>query len=137
MPYYYINNDYYQWDSDSDAYEQVQPPPQVVQEAGQTSAVPQLFAYPEKGQSPRRQATDKAQCGEWASAQSGFKPAATSPPATPSSSAASDSGASGSGSGATGSTAAASAAADNLAAKQQDYLRAESACLKARGYSVD
>jgi hypothetical protein len=129
-PYYYANNDYYQWDADAGSYEQVQPPPQVVQQAGQPSAVPQLFAYPEKGQSPQQQATDKAECGQWASAQSGFSPGGAPPPATPGSSAAT-------GNGATGSTAVAGAPADNLAAKQQDYLRAESACLKGRGYSVD
>ncbi len=130
VPYYYVNDYYYVWDGDSGSYEQVQPPPQVAQEVGQPSTVPELFAYPGKGQSPQQQAIDKAQCSKWASAQSGFKPGGTPRPATPSSGAAS-------GSGAAGSTAAASAAAANLAAEQQDYLRAEAACLKARGYSVD
>ncbi len=132
VPYYYVNNYYYQWDADADSYEQVQPPPQVAQEAGQPSTVPELFAYPEKGQSPQQQATDKAQCSTWASDQSGYKPGVT-----PGSGAASSSGVSGSGNGAADSTAGASAATANLAAKQQDYLRAEAACLKARGYSVD
>ena len=131
VPYYYVNNYYYQWDGDSDAYEQVQPPPQVVQETGQSATVPELFAYPKRRQSLEQQATDKTQCRKWASAQSGYQPGAT-----PSGGAASSS-ASGSGNGAEGSTAGASAATANLAAKQQDYLRAEAACLKARGYSVD
>ena len=148
VPYYYVQNDYYVWDSDADAYEQVQPPPQVAEEAqngqqaqsgqpvqnGQvTEAPPQLYAYPKNGQTAQQQATDKRECGSWASAQTGLNPApnATAPAQTApgngnASNAQPDQG-----------NAAGNANTPGTAQQWQNYLRAESACLEARGYTVE
>jgi hypothetical protein len=109
VPYYYVDNNYYLWDSGTDAYEQVQPPPDVAQEAAEAPpTAPQLFAYPTKGQTAQQQATDKSECSQWATAKTGFVPdAATAKGDTP-----------------------------TEATKRQDYLRAEGACLEGRGYTV-
>ena len=110
VPYYYADNNYYLWDDGADAYEQVQPPPEVAQQAAAApSTPPELFAYPDKGQTARQQAADKSQCSQWATGQTGFAPAS-----------------------------AGARAKDTQAegAKRQDYLRAEGACLEARGYTV-
>jgi hypothetical protein len=51
------------------------------------AAAQQPFIYPDKGQSPQQQESDKGQCYVWAVQQSGFDPAnpqvATGPPPTP------------------------------------------------------
>lgn len=137
VPYYYVENDYYLWDADADAYEQVQPPPQVAEQAqngqqeqnGQLAAPPpQLYAYPKKGQTAQQQATDKRECGSWASAQTGLNPAAD---------------ATATGQIAPGNQkpdqggAAANANTPASAQQWQNYLRAEGACLEARGYTVE
>jgi hypothetical protein len=70
---------------------------------------PNLIAYPKNGQTTEQQATDKAQCGAWAAAQSGFDPTQAA---------------------ATQGTAAGSTT------KRSDYMRAQAACLDGRGYSV-
>jgi hypothetical protein len=136
VPYYDVENDYYVWDPDEEEYEQVQPPPQVAQQAqgGQVSqALPQLYAYPNKGQTAQQQATDKRECSRWASTQTGVNPAAgatKSEPSTPGNGKAGHTGAD---------QASAPANANTPASAQQwqNYLRAEGACLKARGYTVD
>jgi hypothetical protein len=136
VPYYYAQNDYYVWDSDADEYEQVQPPAQVAEEAqgaqpvqsGEpaqnpqqtqngrvTEAPPQLYAYPKNGQTAQQQAIDKRECGRWASTQTGLEPAPT-----PDQSSAT-------GNGGTPAT----------AEQWQNYLRAETACLEAHGYTVE
>jgi len=113
VPYYFVDNDYYVWDSDAGQYEQVQPPPQVAQQAqsGAGQTLPQLFAYPKNGQTPQQQARDKRECGSWASAQTGFIPASGAVATAPS--------------------------APTRLQQGQNYLRAEGACLEARGYSVE
>jgi hypothetical protein len=135
VPYYYGDNGYYLWDSDVGQYEQVQPPSQVVQQAqaGElTQTPPELFAYPKNGQTAQQQAADKRECSTWASSQTGFYPAAGAAPApaTPAGKA-----------GHAGANAAQDAPANtpqpSSAQQQQNYLRAEGACLQARGYSVD
>lgn len=141
VPYYYVENDYYIWDPGADEYEQVQPPPEVAQQAQsgqqtqngqQTQAPPQLYAYPKKGQTAQQQATDKRECSSWASAQTGLNPAAGTTTAQ-----------SGPGDGKASSAepnqagAAASANTPASAQQWQNYLRAEGACLEARGYTVE
>ena len=109
IPYYYADNNYYQWDAGSNAYETVAPPPQVEAQAtqanqgsapmqGSAQGAPgapggqsELFAYPRTNQSAQQQAKDRTECGEWATKQ---------------------------------------------AQNHQDHMRAESACLEGRGYSV-
>jgi hypothetical protein len=78
VPYYYANNNYYQWDATADAYETVAPPPAVAAAATQgaapaTSGAPgtptELFAYPRANQSAEQQARDRSECGQWATQQ--------------------------------------------------------------------
>ncbi len=137
VPYYYVENDYYLWDSDADEYEQVQPPPQVAEQAqngqqeqnGQLAASPpQLYAYPKKGQTAQQQATDKRECSSWASAQTGLHPAADATATaqiTPGNQKPDQGGA------------AANANTPATAQQWQNYLRAEGACLEGRGYTVE
>jgi len=108
-PYYYANDNFYQWNGAVGQYETVRPPQNL---ASQVATTPLenvvLFAYPRNGQTSAQQATDRIECQRWAADQSGVEssPAASSVPAKGSS------------------------------ARRQDYLRAESACLEGRGYSV-
>ncbi|MFZ0498070.1 MAG: hypothetical protein WAU49_03155 [Steroidobacteraceae bacterium] len=136
VPYYYAQNDYYVWDSDADEYEQVQPPPQVAEAAqgdqpvqsgrqqapngAVTEAPPQLYAYPKNGQTAQQQVMDKRECGRWASTQTGLYPATDAAANTP-------------GQG----TATGNVGAPATAEQWQNYLRAESACLEAHGYTVE
>jgi len=129
IPYYYANGGYYLWNGNVGQYEQVQPPPEVSEQTGSAppaGAAPppaeqELFAYPKNGQSAEQQASDKSACRAWAMSQivagAGAEPApppGTSGPAPP-----------------------AAAAPPATAGQHQDYLRAEAACLEARGYSVE
>jgi hypothetical protein len=72
-PYYYADDNYYQWESSANQYETVSPPPDVQRQAANES--PSLIAYPKTGQSEAQQATDKTECQSWAAAQSGYDPA--------------------------------------------------------------
>jgi len=67
-----------------------------------------LFIYPRKGQSAKTQATDRFECHEWAADQTGYDPTV-------------------SGGGVSESA---------RGGARSDYLRAMTACLEARGYSV-
>ena len=130
VPYYYANGGYYIWNNAASQYEQVQPPADFVQSG--VSAPQELYAYPMRGQTADQQARDKSECRAWASGQvTGAPPSApvgpngaasTSPSAPP-------------GPGA-GPTAAAPGGSSTVATGGQDYLRAQQACLEARGYSV-
>ncbi len=79
VPYYYADDNYYQWDSSANEYETVQPPPEVVNQAAATSqtapAPIELFAYPKNGQTATQQAKDRSDCQQWATAQTGTEPA--------------------------------------------------------------
>jgi hypothetical protein len=68
-----------------------------------------LMVYPKNGQSDGQQATDKTECRTWASSQSGLDPMQAATPQDPT--------------------------ADSTN-RRSDYLRAETACLEGRGYSV-
>ena len=115
VPYYYANNYYYVWDSGAGQYQAVEPPSGV--NGSSSSPAPRattpsnswtdLYAYPKAGQSTEQQAKDRDECHKWAVAQTGFDP---SQPTHDSQS--------------------------DWAAKREGYLRAESACLTARNYSV-
>ena len=110
IPYYYANDNFYQWNGSVGQYETVRPPQNLVSQVAATQALESvsLFAYPKNGQTGAQQATDRIECQRWATAQTGIDSphadstvsiAASPPP-------------------------------------RQDYLRAESACLEGRGYSV-
>ncbi len=106
-PYYYADDNYYQWEASAHEYETVSPPAEVQRQAAAQS--PNLMAYPKSGQSDAQQATDKTQCHTWAAAQSGFDPTQSLPGQGPS---------------------------NESSNKRGDYMRAQAACLEGRGYSV-
>jgi hypothetical protein len=126
IPYYYVNNVYYNWSAADNGYVAVDPPPasgysddvNAAAAAGPDAnavdntppdvgppAAAGIIAYPRNGQSDQQQSTDKFQCHTWAKAQTGFDPTNQA-----------SSGASG--------------------AARQNYGRAMAACLDARGYTV-
>jgi len=106
-PYYYADQNYYQWDNNVGQYQTVNPPADVTRQVAMQS--PNLMAYPKNGQTDAQQATDKSACRTWAAAQSGFDPTQAV-------------------------QAQASTTGSNN--KQSDYMRAQAACLEGRGYSV-
>jgi hypothetical protein len=75
VPYYYANNNYYQWDTAANAYVTVAPPAGLASTAPQGNApsAPQgqmeLFAYPRNHQSAEQQARDRSECDQWAATQ--------------------------------------------------------------------
>jgi len=109
VPYYYANDNFYQWNGSVGQYQTVQAPHGLTsQVATQGSENLNLFAYPKNGQTTEQQSTDRVECQQWAMGQTGIdsRPAGSiAAPALP-------------------------------AAKRQDYLRAQAACLQGRGYSV-
>lgn len=132
VPYYYANSDYYVWNGTANQYEQVQPPPEVLQQgsgpgapgvapgAQESPGAQELYAYPMHEQSPEQQARDKRECREWASGQmAGGAPAPGVAPGAPGPA-----------------PQAAPPMPPNVSASGPDYLRAEAACLEARGYNV-
>ncbi len=108
IPYYYANDAYYLWRPELNGYVVAQPP------AGTPSAAPaaasaasiEPFVYPKNGQTEAQQATDRYECHRWAVSQTSYDP--TNPPQ------------------------------DNKPAEsaRADYVRALTACLAGRGYSV-
>ena len=118
VPYYYVNRVYYLWSPSYDGYVVADPPPVASRaptsasavsspaEAGQGRGVLGLRVIPLKGQSKQQTANDQYACNEWAVSQSGFNPISPAQDAHASSS------------------------------SRNDYRRALTACLNARGYSV-
>jgi hypothetical protein len=122
LPYYYSDANYYTWNSGAGEYETIRPPPEVEsQNVTSEPSATDVFVYPKNGQNAEQQALDRFECHRWATEQSGFDP--SQPGGVP----------------ATASTPAAGtmpAAAVEAPTNRQDYLRAQAACLEARGYSV-
>jgi hypothetical protein len=119
VPYYYWQGVYYVWSPDYGDYvvtdpppvsggtlEGAAPPPAAVQPAGADRGAMSLYVYPKNGQSDQQTQNDRYQCHEWAVGQTGFDPTNT----------ANDTQAS--------------------TATPENYKRAVTACLEARGYSV-
>ncbi len=109
VPYYYADDTYYEWNTGVNEYEVVDPPTGI--ESGGTTVAPStdtVFIYPKNGQSTEQQSRDRYECHRFAVLQTGYDPTA-------------------SGGG---------VPADTAAGKRSDYLRAQAACLDARGYSV-
>jgi hypothetical protein len=84
IPYYYANNVYYTYNPSYDGYVATDPPPVTDYDAGTAGAAPnvdaaapgdaaaaQIFMYPKNGQSAEQQATDKAECQQWAAQEAG------------------------------------------------------------------
>ena len=113
MPYYYADDNYYQWNNSVGEYQTVNPPSQIASQVTSQQTVTELFAYPKNGQSTEQQAQDKQECRSWSAAQTGFslaQPASASSSPHPGSAAS--------------------------PATREAYLRAQAACFEARGYSV-
>jgi hypothetical protein len=123
-PLYYANDTYYQYDGPQ-GYEVVEPPadPSAAVQGPQGPAYPgapppapggahpegeDLFIYPQNGQSPDQQATDRYECHKWAASQTGFDPTLPGGGVDP----------------------------EQTVAQGADYKRAMRACLEGRGYSV-
>ncbi len=77
IPYYYANDVYYTYDPSYEGYVATDPPPVADSGAGaegaavDDAAAGQIFMYPKNGQSAEQQATDKAECQQWAAQQAG------------------------------------------------------------------
>jgi hypothetical protein len=78
IPYYYANDVYYTYNTDYDGYVATDPPPVADSGAAPAAGTPddagaadQIFMYPKHGQSAEQQATDKAECQQWATEQAG------------------------------------------------------------------
>lgn len=107
IPYYYANDAYYRWRAGERAYEVVEPPPGA-QASTMSPAAEDIFVYPRAGQDEEQVASDRYECHRWASSETGFDP--TRPEG--------------------------GVPADQSLASRSDYLRAMTACLEGRGYSV-
>ena len=109
VPYYYANDTYYVWNGEQQEYEVVQPAAEI-DSAGTTQPPSSgtLFVYPKNGQSSEQQTRDRYECNRSAVEQSGYDPTQTGGGVAP----------------------------EAAPGKRADYIRAESACLDARGYSV-
>jgi hypothetical protein len=114
VPYYYADNVYYAWQPDQNGYAVVEPPPEADNPASSPDVTPpeapqtDLIIYPKDGQSKEQQAADRFECHTWAKGQTGFDP--TQP---------------------------GGAAPGNPDLNRNNYNRAMSACLQARGYQVN
>ena len=106
-PYYHANDAYYLWRAPRRAYEVVTPPA-AVQASQVLPPAEELFVYPREGQSPEQVDFDRYECHRWASDQTGFDP--TRPED--------------------------GVPYEQAGTVRAEYLRAMTACLEARGYSV-
>jgi hypothetical protein len=117
--YYYADDTYYTDDPEQHGYRVVDhpnddeiredgPPPSSAAPAASGSVSDDLFIYPKNGQDQAKQDADRYECHRWAATQTGFDPSEPG-------------GGAGNAPG---------------ASKSADYLRAMTACLEARGYSV-
>ena len=107
VPYYYANDVYYRRREVDNAYEVVEPPTDAG--ASAVEVVPnELFTYPRSGQTADQQAKDRYECHRWAADQTGFDPTRSL----------------------------GGVEAGSARTKRAEYLRAMTACLEGRGYSV-
>ena len=109
IPYYYANDTYYTWSGGRNAYEVVDPPNGI--DASGTTQAPtndSIYVYPKNGQTPEQESRDRYECHRSAADRTGYDPTQ-------------------SGGG---------VSSEVAATKRADYMRAETACLDARGYSV-
>jgi hypothetical protein len=108
--YYYANDNFYRWNESAGQYETVRPSEDLSVQVAMSQPLENvsLFAYPGKGQTSEQQVTDRIECKRWATSQTAID--SSSPDI--------------------------SVAVTASPPRRQDYLKAESACLKGRGYSV-
>jgi hypothetical protein len=123
VPYYYADANYYSWNAAAGEYETIRPPPEVESQVAPQEAAPaDLFVYPKSNQNADLQARDRYECHRWATDQSGFDP--TQPGGVPAAA------------GPEGGPATGPSAAATAPTTWENYMRAQTACLEARGYSV-
>jgi hypothetical protein len=111
VPYYYADNVYYAWQPAQNGYAVVDPPPDADAPSPPPSdgAAPMdLIIYPKNGQSQEQQAADQFECHNWAKSQTNFDPTQPS-----------------------------GGVLGNVDLARNNYNRAMSACLLARGYQVN
>jgi hypothetical protein len=118
IPYYYWQGVYYVWSPDYAAYVVTDPPPVTGgpvpgaaappsdQAGGDSRGAMSLYVYPKQGQSEQQTQNDRYECHQWAVGQTGFDPTNTSNDT------------------------------QSSTATPENYKRAVTACLEARGYSV-
>lgn len=107
VPFYYADGIYYRWEAARHVYV-VSDPPEGANATASSDGSDDLFIYPKNGQSEAQQSTDRYECHRWAADQTAFDP--TKPGGDVSDAA--------------------------RTSKRDDYQRAQTACLEARGYSV-
>jgi hypothetical protein len=139
VPYYYADDNYYVWNGSAGGYQAVDPPPQVLNQSTASAGVTELYAYPKNGQSAEEQARDKQECETWAAQQAALHAPqpASSVPAAPLDPDAAVAGAASAPAARSGPPADGYATETLTPEKREQYLRAESACLEGRGYSVN
>jgi len=88
IPYYYYNSVYYVWSPAQNGYVVSDPPPvagSVAPEddsgatsggdqSAQANSGPDVYAYPENGQTEQQQSNDRYECHTWARSQTGYDP---------------------------------------------------------------
>jgi hypothetical protein len=118
VPYYYADDVYYQWRPDMNGYVVAAPPPGADQATSGDAPPPaapagdDFYVYPRNGQTAEQQAADRYECHAWAKGQTGFDP--TQP----------------------GGALPGNQSGNQTASTREQYQRAITACLEARGYSV-
>ena len=110
VPYYYADNVYYQWQPSANGYAVVDPPPGADQPGSPpaSAAAEDVFIYPKNGQTQEQQVADQYECHAWSKNQTGFDPTQPGGGVAP----------------------------NETGARREQYQRAMTACLEARGYSV-
>jgi hypothetical protein len=108
VPYYYADDAYYVYRPDRRGYEVTAPPDDADVTTSPAGSSTDVFIYPKNGQSEEQQGKDRYECHSWAAGQAGFDP--TQPLGGVDKS--------------------------QATTKRADYMRAMTACLEARGYSV-
>lgn len=71
--YYYVNDTYYIWDEEHEAYVVVDKP-DGAEKAMAEATEGRIFAYPKQGQSEEQQAKDRYECHRWAVSETGVDP---------------------------------------------------------------
>jgi hypothetical protein len=122
IPYYYADNVYYQWQPDANGYAVVDAPPGADQPGAPPGPPPgtppgagpgaapadDFYIYPRNGQTQEQQAADQYECHSWSKTQTGFDPTQPGGGVAPA----------------------------DTGSRREQYKRAMTACLEARGYSV-
>jgi hypothetical protein len=111
VPYYYADNVYYRWQPASSGYEVVDPPAGADQAPGApppAASASDFYIYPKNGQTKDQQSADQYECHHWSKDQTGFDPTEQAGGVPP----------------------------PDTASRREQYKRAMTACLEARGYSV-